>query len=168
MLVHLIHELIAAKLEDDAPAGARQSVEDTTSPRARVTGATMRSTRNISATCPRDKPACLFPTAREMLVHLIHELIAAKLEDDAPAGARQSVEDFVESILLEFGRYQFMDKMHQHLTSLLLHSDCIMIPEDENEDFVESIRKSDPAVVWKYEENHGKEEETDDRRVQKP
>ncbi|KAJ5268761.1 hypothetical protein N7505_004519 [Penicillium chrysogenum] len=62
--------------------------------------------------------------AREMLVHLIHELIAAKLEDDAPAGARQSVEDFVES-----------------------------------------IRKSDPAVVWKYEENHGKEEETDDRRV---
>ncbi|CAI7658903.1 unnamed protein product [Penicillium discolor] len=62
--------------------------------------------------------------AREMLVHLIHELIAAKLEDDAPVGARQSVEDFVES-----------------------------------------IRKSDPAVVWEYEENHGKEEEIDDRRV---
>jgi hypothetical protein len=62
--------------------------------------------------------------AREMLVHLIHELIAAKLEDDAPAGARQSVEDFVES-----------------------------------------IRKSDPAVVWEYEENHGKDEESDDRRV---
>ncbi|KAJ5783201.1 hypothetical protein N7457_004975 [Penicillium paradoxum] len=62
--------------------------------------------------------------AREMLVHLIHELIAAKLEDDAPAGARQSVEDFVES-----------------------------------------IRKSDPAVVWEYEENHGKEEDADDRRV---
>jgi hypothetical protein len=36
-------------------------------------------------------------------------------------------------IILEFGRYQFMDKMHQHLTSLLLHSDCIMIPEDEND-----------------------------------
>ncbi|KAJ5800463.1 uncharacterized protein N7518_002531 [Penicillium psychrosexuale] len=62
--------------------------------------------------------------AREMLVHLIHELIAAKLEDDAPAGARQSVEDFVES-----------------------------------------IRKSDPAVVWEYEENHSKDEEIDDRRV---
>lgn len=62
--------------------------------------------------------------AREMLVHLIHELIAAKLEDDQPAGARQSIEDFVES-----------------------------------------IRKSDPAVVWEYEENQGKDEEADDRRV---
>ncbi|KAJ6164695.1 hypothetical protein N7470_003367 [Penicillium chermesinum] len=62
--------------------------------------------------------------AREMLVHLIHELIAAKLEDDQPPGARQSIEDFVES-----------------------------------------IRKSDPAVVWEYEENQGKEEEADDRRV---
>ncbi|EAW06774.1 putative cell morphogenesis protein (PAG1) [Aspergillus clavatus NRRL 1] len=36
--------------------------------------------------------------AREMLVHLIHELIAAKIEDDAPAATRQSIEDFVESI----------------------------------------------------------------------
>ncbi|KAJ5102364.1 hypothetical protein NUU61_004586 [Penicillium alfredii] len=63
-------------------------------------------------------------SAREMLVHLIHELVAAKLEDDDPAGARQSVEDFVES-----------------------------------------IRKSDPAVVWEYEENHGKEEEADERCV---
>ncbi|KAJ5918683.1 hypothetical protein N7454_009827 [Penicillium verhagenii] len=62
--------------------------------------------------------------AREMLVHLIHELIAAKLEDDAPAGARQSIEDFVEA-----------------------------------------IRKSDPVVVWEYEENNGKDEEVDDRRV---
>ncbi|KAJ5690808.1 hypothetical protein N7462_005200 [Penicillium macrosclerotiorum] len=62
--------------------------------------------------------------AREMLVHLIHELVAAKLEDDAPAEARQSMEDFVES-----------------------------------------IRKSDPAVVWEYEENQRKEEEADDRRV---
>lgn len=62
--------------------------------------------------------------AREMLVHLIHELIAAKLEDDAPDGARQSVEDFVES-----------------------------------------IRKSDPTVVWEYEENQGKDGESDDRRV---
>lgn len=62
--------------------------------------------------------------AREMLVHLIHELIAAKLEDNQPPGARQSIEDFVES-----------------------------------------IRKSDPTVVWEYEENQGKEEEADDRRV---
>ncbi|KAJ5561563.1 hypothetical protein N7461_000324 [Penicillium sp. DV-2018c] len=62
--------------------------------------------------------------AREMLVHLIHELIAAKLEDDAPAGARQSVEKFVES-----------------------------------------IRNNDPAVAWEYDENHGKDEEADDRQV---
>ncbi|KAJ6133856.1 hypothetical protein N7523_000178, partial [Penicillium sp. IBT 18751x] len=62
--------------------------------------------------------------AREMLVHLLHELIAAKLEDDAPAGSRQAIEDFVES-----------------------------------------IRKSDPAVVWEYEENNGKEDEDDDRKV---
>ncbi|KAJ5712500.1 hypothetical protein N7493_008968 [Penicillium malachiteum] len=62
--------------------------------------------------------------AREMLVHLIHELIAAKLEDGASVGARQSIEDFVEL-----------------------------------------IRKSDPAVVWEYEENNGKDEEADDRRV---
>lgn len=62
--------------------------------------------------------------SREMLVHLIHELVAAKLEDDAPTGARQSIEDFVES-----------------------------------------IRKSDPGVVWEYEENHGKEEEDEDRSV---
>ncbi|KAJ5488488.1 hypothetical protein N7539_003378 [Penicillium diatomitis] len=36
--------------------------------------------------------------AREMLVHLIHELVAAKLADDAPAEMRQAVEDFVELI----------------------------------------------------------------------
>lgn len=62
--------------------------------------------------------------AREMLVHLIHELVAAKLEDDAPDGARQPIEDFVES-----------------------------------------IRKSDPSVVWEYEENRGKDEEDHGRRV---
>lgn len=54
--------------------------------------------------------------AREMLVHLIHELIAAKIEDDAPTGTRQSLEDFVES-----------------------------------------IRKSDPKVVWEYEDNSDSE-----------
>ncbi|KAL4912303.1 cell morphogenesis N-terminal-domain-containing protein [Aspergillus aurantiobrunneus] len=36
--------------------------------------------------------------AREMLVHLIHELIAAKIEDDEPGGSRQSIEDLVEYI----------------------------------------------------------------------
>ncbi|KAF9885888.1 Cell morphogenesis protein PAG1 [Aspergillus nanangensis] len=36
--------------------------------------------------------------AREMLVHLIHELIAAKIEDETPEGTRQEIEDFVESI----------------------------------------------------------------------
>lgn len=36
--------------------------------------------------------------AREMLVHLIHELIASTIEDDTPVGARQSIEDFVELI----------------------------------------------------------------------
>lgn len=36
--------------------------------------------------------------AREMLVHLIHELIAAKIEDDYPTGITGEIEDFVESI----------------------------------------------------------------------
>ncbi|KAE8356011.1 cell morphogenesis N-terminal-domain-containing protein [Aspergillus coremiiformis] len=62
--------------------------------------------------------------AREMLVHLIHELIAAKLEDDASAGTRQSIEDFVES-----------------------------------------IRKSDPKVVWEYEDINDKDEEDNGSRV---
>ncbi|KAJ5894826.1 hypothetical protein N7495_006517 [Penicillium taxi] len=62
--------------------------------------------------------------AREMLVHLIHELVSTKLEDTDPSGPRQSMEDLVES-----------------------------------------IRQSDPAVVWEYEENQGKEEEAEDRRV---
>ncbi|KKK25189.1 cell morphogenesis protein, partial [Aspergillus rambellii] len=62
--------------------------------------------------------------AREMLVHLIHELIAAKIEDNEPAGSRQSIEDFVES-----------------------------------------IRKSDPKVVWEYEDNKDKEDNDDDSRV---
>ncbi|KAL2827561.1 cell morphogenesis N-terminal-domain-containing protein [Aspergillus cavernicola] len=62
--------------------------------------------------------------AREMLVHLIHELIAAKIEDDEPAGSRQSIEDFVE---------------------------C--------------IRKSDPKVVWEYEDTNEKEDGEEDSRV---
>ncbi|KAL2869226.1 putative cell morphogenesis protein (PAG1) [Aspergillus lucknowensis] len=36
--------------------------------------------------------------AREMLVHLIHELIASKIEDNAPARSRLSIEEFVECI----------------------------------------------------------------------
>ncbi|RAK78539.1 putative cell morphogenesis protein (PAG1) [Aspergillus fijiensis CBS 313.89] len=62
--------------------------------------------------------------AREMLVHLIHELVAAKTEDDAPAGTRESIEDFVEM-----------------------------------------IRKSDPKVVWEYEDNSDKDDADDGRRV---
>ncbi|KAH1714829.1 hypothetical protein KXX60_003788 [Aspergillus fumigatus] len=62
--------------------------------------------------------------AREMLVHLIHELIAAKIDDDAPAATRQGIEDFVES-----------------------------------------IRESDPKVVWEYEDNNDKEDGDDGSRV---
>ncbi|KAM5436635.1 Cell morphogenesis protein PAG1 [Microsporum canis] len=36
--------------------------------------------------------------AREMLVHLIHELVASKLENDVEGARRQSIEDFVECI----------------------------------------------------------------------
>lgn len=42
--------------------------------------------------------------AREMLVHLIHELVAAKIEDNAPVGTRQAIEDFVESIRKSDGK----------------------------------------------------------------
>ncbi|KAN0083770.1 Cell morphogenesis N-terminal domain containing protein [Elaphomyces granulatus] len=62
--------------------------------------------------------------AREMLVHLIHELIASKIEDDPTAGPRQAIEDFVES-----------------------------------------IRKSDPAVIWEYEDNSTRDDTDDGRRV---
>ncbi|KAI9930563.1 hypothetical protein ASPWEDRAFT_107111 [Aspergillus wentii DTO 134E9] len=62
--------------------------------------------------------------AREMLVHLIHELIAAKIEDDAPVETRQSIEDFVES-----------------------------------------IRNSDPKVVWDYDDTTDKEDGDDGSRV---
>lgn len=36
--------------------------------------------------------------AREMLVHLIHELVASKIEADPPDGTRKAIEDFVECI----------------------------------------------------------------------
>ena len=36
--------------------------------------------------------------AREMLVHLIHELVAAKVDDDEPIGITGPIEDFVDSI----------------------------------------------------------------------
>ncbi|EFR01888.1 cell morphogenesis protein PAG1 [Nannizzia gypsea CBS 118893] len=36
--------------------------------------------------------------AREMLVHLIHELVASKLENEVESAQRQSIEDFVECI----------------------------------------------------------------------
>ncbi|KAH8700802.1 putative cell morphogenesis protein [Talaromyces proteolyticus] len=36
--------------------------------------------------------------AREMLVHLIHELVASKIQDEAASDSRKAIEDFVESI----------------------------------------------------------------------
>ncbi|EPS33037.1 hypothetical protein PDE_07998 [Penicillium oxalicum 114-2] len=55
--------------------------------------------------------------AREMLVHLIHELVAAKLADDAPAEMHQAVEDFVElirqsdsAVVWEYGENQAGDE----------------------------------------------------------
>ncbi|CAG5163894.1 uncharacterized protein ALTATR162_LOCUS6573 [Alternaria atra] len=36
--------------------------------------------------------------SREMLVHLIHELVISKIEDDTPGIDKRSIEDFVESI----------------------------------------------------------------------
>lgn len=36
--------------------------------------------------------------AREMLVHLIHELVISKIEDDSAAIDKRSIEDFVESV----------------------------------------------------------------------
>ncbi|RMZ72481.1 cell morphogenesis [Pyrenophora seminiperda CCB06] len=36
--------------------------------------------------------------AREMLVHLIHELVISKIEDDTPGIDKRSIEDFVEGI----------------------------------------------------------------------
>ncbi|PGH07578.1 hypothetical protein AJ80_07967 [Polytolypa hystricis UAMH7299] len=61
--------------------------------------------------------------AREMLVHLIHELVASKV-GDSPDGVRQSIEDFVES-----------------------------------------IRQGDAAVVWDYEDNNGKDDDQEPDRV---
>lgn len=43
--------------------------------------------------------------AREMLVHVIHELVAARIEDGAPPGFRQAIEDFVESIRKNDSKY---------------------------------------------------------------
>lgn len=65
--------------------------------------------------------------AREMLVHLIHELIASKIVDDTASETRQSIEDFVES-----------------------------------------IRRSDPNVVWDYEDNNGKSDNEGGSRVPLP
>ncbi|KAL1960540.1 hypothetical protein VTO42DRAFT_7119 [Malbranchea cinnamomea] len=62
--------------------------------------------------------------ARELLVHLIHELVSSKLEGDDAAGKRKAIEDFVES-----------------------------------------VRQSDPRVVWEYEDNNGKEDAENESRV---
>ena len=36
--------------------------------------------------------------AREMLVHLIHELVNSKIPDDSPASMKRSIEDFIETV----------------------------------------------------------------------
>lgn len=62
--------------------------------------------------------------AREMLVHLIHELVISKIEDGSTTPDKRSVEDFIES-----------------------------------------IRRHSPKVVWGYEDNNGKNDEAFGNRV---
>lgn len=64
--------------------------------------------------------------AREMLVHLIHELVTSKI-DEASTSTRQTLEDFVDS-----------------------------------------VRRNDSAVVWEYAENNGRVEEEAGSRVPLP
>ncbi|KAJ9669598.1 Cell morphogenesis protein PAG1 [Coniosporium apollinis] len=56
--------------------------------------------------------------AREMLVHLIHELVISRIENDSTTPDKRSIEDFIES-----------------------------------------VRRNDPKVVWGYEENNGDRED---------
>ena len=62
--------------------------------------------------------------ARELLVHLIHELVSSKLEGEDAATKRKAIEDFVES-----------------------------------------VRQSEPSVIWEYEDNNGKEDANNESRV---
>ncbi|KAL3419802.1 cell morphogenesis protein pag1 [Phlyctema vagabunda] len=60
--------------------------------------------------------------AREMLIHLIHELVISRIDDEHVSPSKQSIEDFIES-----------------------------------------IRRHDPNVIWAYEDNNGKPD--DDNKV---
>ncbi|RDW69544.1 cell morphogenesis protein-like protein PAG1 [Coleophoma cylindrospora] len=56
--------------------------------------------------------------AREMLTHLIHELVISRIDDEQTTPTKESIEDFIES-----------------------------------------IRRSDPNVIWAYEDSNGKPDE---------
>ena len=62
--------------------------------------------------------------AREMLVHLLHELVISKIDDHTTGVDKQSIEDFVES-----------------------------------------IRKHDPKIVWNYDDKNGKDAEDSGSKV---
>ncbi|ORY16772.1 cell morphogenesis N-terminal-domain-containing protein [Clohesyomyces aquaticus] len=65
--------------------------------------------------------------AREMLVHLIHELVISKIEDNAVGIDKRSIEDFIES-----------------------------------------VRRREPKVVWNYDDKNGKDTEDYGTRVPEP
>ncbi|KAK2627690.1 hypothetical protein QTJ16_002336 [Diplocarpon rosae] len=60
--------------------------------------------------------------AREMLIHMIHELVLSRIEDEQIVPTKKSIEDFIES-----------------------------------------IRRHDPNVVWAYEDNNGKVDDQDNK-----
>jgi hypothetical protein len=60
--------------------------------------------------------------AREMLIHLIHELVISKIEDEQTVPTKKSIEDFIES-----------------------------------------VRRHDPKVIWQYEDNNGKVDHQDNK-----
>ena len=61
--------------------------------------------------------------AREMLIHLIHELVISKIDDDVPTTPSKG----------------------------------------EIEELIESIRRSDPDIVWGYDDNRGKIHDRDNK-----
>ncbi|KAG4440662.1 hypothetical protein IFR05_003860 [Cadophora sp. M221] len=60
--------------------------------------------------------------AREMLIHLIHELVISQIDDELTTPTKKSIEDFIES-----------------------------------------IRRHDPKVIWAYEDNNGKVDDQDNK-----
>ena len=60
--------------------------------------------------------------AREMLIHLIHELVISRIGDEPTNPTKESIEDFIES-----------------------------------------IRRHDPKVIWAYEDNNGKVDDQDNK-----